>query len=424
MKELLPHNGILQAGNSAKTARLGLELTKTLLSKRLNNTGIKGNGQVVGGGEAGLEGLPDLLLGVQDTLGFTFPALKVDTLTCLGIGGGSDELDRSLVVVDLAFLKLGRSGQNHGARLDAAHLDGLQVADNDDLAALHGLEGHETVEARADGAADLALVLSGFIVGLVADGNGGDVEGVGLGVLDGLEDVADTEIDEGRGERGGSGSSLLGLGSLGLLLLLGLALAGTDGGLDLVLGLGDNLLDLLASALILLGLLGAVGQGLVTSSSSTTGGGGSSGLLLLETLLLGLGVDGGLHVEDLVEVNLDLVVGLDIGGEGGEVLDEVEVADDVGVALLAGALLGGPGGDEGTDSGVESGVGLAGLGAEKGGAGAQVGVEGIEDRGGLVGLRLLETSGSGEPLLDLGLLVGSVGGVGGHSCESERGDAA
>ena len=39
-------------------------------------------------------------------------------------------------------------------------------------------------------------------VGMVAAGDGGEVERVGVGVGDALEDFTDTEVEEGGGERG------------------------------------------------------------------------------------------------------------------------------------------------------------------------------------------------------------------------------
>lgn len=101
----------------------------------------------------------------------------------------------------LAFLDARGCGEHHGARLDAAHGDGLEVADGDDFAVLHLGERDEAVEAGADGADDLAFVLGGvFGAGGVAAGDGGDEKGVGVRVGFGLEDVADAQVDEGGGE--------------------------------------------------------------------------------------------------------------------------------------------------------------------------------------------------------------------------------
>lgn len=393
----LSDSSALQTLDGADTTALGDELAHVGLAELLDSLGVEHDLERVGGGEAGLEGLPDLLLGVEDALGLAVPALEEDPLSGLGALGRGDELDGALVFVDLALLEFRGGGEHHGGGLDAAHLDGLEVADDDDLAALHLLERDQAVEARADGAADLALILGSVLAGGVAHGDGGDVEGVGVRVLDGLEDVADAEVDEGGREGRGGGGGLGLFGSLLLLLLLVLGLS-RDG----LLGLGGDLLDL---------LLGAVDEGGVTAGSGSSGGGG---LLLLQALLLGLGVDGLLDEADVVGVNLDLALVLDGEAEDGRVLDEVDEADDVGVSLLAGSLVGGPLGDDGGEGLVDGNVGLAGLDAEKGGSAGEVAVEGLDD-GGLV-VAGLEALGGGEPLLDLGLLGGGVGlgGNGGH----------
>lgn len=314
-------------------------------------------------------------------------------------------------MVVLALLGDGGGGEDHGAGLDAAHLDGLEVAHDDDLAALHLLEGNEAVEAGADGAADLALVLGVVVVaGGVADGNGGDVEGVGVGVVDGLEDVADSEVDEGGGERSSRGGSLLGLGGLLLLLLLlaSTSSGSTGGGTasDLLLDIGGNLLDLFHGTVDERGL-GVAGGGL--------------GLLLLKTLLLSLGVDGGLHVEDIVLIDLELILVLDLEPEQGRVLDKVEVTNNVRVALFASALLGSPAGNDGGEALVDGDIGLAGLAAEEGSSAREVVVESLEN--GRLVLGRLEALRGGQPLLDLGLLGGSIrlGGEGRHSGELSEG---
>lgn len=393
----LPHNGTSQGLDGADTTALRNQLAQSGLAQDLDGTGIKSNLKRLSSGETRLEGLPDLLLGVELTLRLAVPALEEYLLTGLGTLGRSDKLDGALVVVDLTFLDLGGGGEDHGGGLDTTHLDRLEVADDNDLAALHLLERDEAVETRADGAADLALVLGGVLAGGVAHGDGGDVERVGVGVVDGLQDVADTEVNEGRGRSSGGGGGLGLLGSLLLLLLLGLGVTGNS-----LLDLGDLLLDL---------LLGAVDQ---AGLSGLTSGNGS--LLLLETLLLGLGVDGGLHVADIFLVDGDLLGGIEGEAEEGRVLDEVDVADDVRTASLAGALVGGPLGNDRSEGLVDGDVGLAGLGAEQGSAAGEVGVEGVEDRGLVLGG--LETLRGGEPLLDLSLLGGSVGlGAEGHSEE-------
>lgn len=327
------------------------------------------------------------------------------------------------MVVFLAFLDAWRGGEDHGAGLDAAHGDGLEVADGDDLAALHFLEGHKAVEARAHGAAGLALVLFGIIGSRgVADIDGGDVQAVGVGVTDGLENVTDTEIDKSRRE------GLLGcgggLGLLGCLLLLCLLLSllahargfGSDGISDLLassLCLVLDLLGLLGSLLndrLLLGLRSSCRSDSCACVGSTGGTLGSQFLLLLLALLLGLQVNGLDLENDIVLINLDLLGVVDLQTKQGRVLDKVGVTNNVVVSLLASALLVRPGSDDGSDAGVEGNVGDRGLGAEKSRASAEVRVERGQTLGSLssvLGGRS-NVRGSDEPLLNLGLLVGRV----------------
>lgn len=401
----LSDNSTLQSLDRADATTLGNQLTNLSLAQLLNDAGIESNLKAVGGGESGLEHLPNLLLGVENALRLALPSLKVDTLTGLGAFGRSDQLNGALVVVNLTLLEFGRCGEDHGARLDASHLDGLEVGHNDDLAALHLLEGNKAVEAGADGSADLALVLGGIFAGGIAHGDGGNEKRVGIRVVDGLEDVTNTEVDQAGGQRSSGSRGLLGLGGLLLLLLLGLVAASSAGHSGL--GLANDLLGLV---LDLLGLfLGAVGK-----SGLASGSGGSSSLLLLEALLFGLCVNGRLDIQDLILVNRDLLLVLQLQAEDGGVLDEINVAHNVGEALLAGALLGSPLGNEGSEGLVDGDIGLAGLAAEERRAAGQVAIEGLEDLGLVVGG--LEAVRGGEPLLDLGLLGGSVllGAEGGH----------
>lgn len=95
----LSHLGTGQAGNSANTTALSDQLGNASLAELLDDAGVESNLKSVGGGEAGLEGLPDLLLGVEDTLGLSVEALEEDALTSLGIRRGGHELDRAIVVV-------------------------------------------------------------------------------------------------------------------------------------------------------------------------------------------------------------------------------------------------------------------------------------------------------------------------------------
>ena len=215
----LSHDRVLQRGDTAqpilspqlRNARL---LLRPLAAQQRHLGNVEPNLQPIRGGEARLDGLPDLLLGVEHALGLALPALEEDVVARLALRGGVDKLDGALVRV-LAFFDLGAGGEHHGAGFDAAHGDGLEVADGDDLAVLHVGEGDEAVETGADGADDLAFVLGGVVgAGGVAAGDGGDEEGVGVGVGLRLQDVADAEVDEGGGEGlldGGAGLVLAGV---------------------------------------------------------------------------------------------------------------------------------------------------------------------------------------------------------------------
>lgn len=239
----LPHSSILQGLNGTNTTTLSNQLANILLAQLLHNRRIKHNLQAIRSGKSRLEGLPNLLLGVEHTLRLTLPSLKEDPVTGLGALGGRHQLHGALVVINLTGLDLGRGSEDHGAGFDAAHLDGLEIANDDDLAALHLLEGDMAVEAGADGSADLAFVLDVILVtSRVTHGDGGDVERVSVGVVDGLENVAYAEVDQARGEGGRGGRGLLRLGSLLLLFFLGLVASdnsssGTLHLVDLVLGL-------------------------------------------------------------------------------------------------------------------------------------------------------------------------------------------
>jgi len=293
-----------------------------------------------------------------------------------------------VVVLDTRC-EAGRSGEDHGAGLDATHGNGLEVADGDDLAVLHVLEGNEAVKTRADSADNLALVLGGVVgTGCVAAVDGADEQRVGVGVPLSLEDVSNAQVDHGGCERLLDSS---GLGRLGLLLLL-LLLDTRDLG-------GDSTCDILG---LLAGLLRLLLDRLASRSLTTSGG----GLLLLLLLFLGLGVEGLDGRNDLVNVDGDLLALIDLQAEHGRVLDEVEVTDNVVVALLASALLGGPELDDGCQAGVHAHIGNGRLAAEKGRAGGEVGVQGGEALSGLCGILSgsSDVGGSDEPLLDLGLL--------------------
>jgi hypothetical protein len=170
-------------------------------------------------------------------------------------------------------------------------------------------------------------------------------------VADGLEDVTDTEIDEG-GREGLLGSSG-GLGLLGSLLLLCLLLGllahtrslGADSIGDLLTSSLSLVLDLLSllgglvSDRLLLGLRGSCRSDGCTSVSSTGSTLSSQFLLLLLALLLSLQVDGLDLENDVVLVDLDLLRVVDLQAEERRVLDEVGVTDNVVVSLLASALL-------------------------------------------------------------------------------------
>lgn len=99
-------------------------------------------------------------------------------------------------------------------------------------------------------------------------------------------------------------------------------------------------------------------------------------------------------------------------------LDKVEMADNVRVALFTGSLVGGPFGNYRREGFIDGDIGLGRLATEEGGTAGEVVVEGLQD-GGLV-VAGLETLRRGKPLLDFRLLGGSVGLVG----EGHFGDAA
>lgn len=395
----LPDNTTSERRNSAVT-RLGLENSETSLAavlQLLNSSHVERDVLGISGGEANLAVVPNLLLGVQDWLRLTLPALEVHAVTSLSGDRRVDKLDGTSVVVLDTRCETRRGGENHGAGLDAAHGDGLEVADGDDLAVLHVLERNQAVEARADGTDGLALVLGSVVgAGCVAAVDGADVKRVGVGVSLGLEDVSDTQVDLSRRERLLNSSGLGGLGLLLLLLLLFLLDARDVG--------SDGACNLLASLLSLLtGLLGLLlnrlaGRGLAAS--------GSSGLLLLLLFLLGLGVESLDGSNDLVNVDGDLVALGNLQAEHWRVLNEVQVTDNVVVALLASALLGRPELDDGSQAGVHADISDGGLAAEEGGAGREVSVQRGEALSSL--RRVLscgsDVGGGDEPLLDLSLL--------------------
>lgn len=395
----LPDDAASQGGDSADT-RLGLEGGKTspaALFELLDSRHVECDLLGLSRGEANLAVVPDLLLGVQNRLRLALPALEVHTVTSLGSDRWVDELNGTGVVVLDARCEARRRGENHGAGLNAAHGDGLEVTDCHDATVLHVLEGNEAVEARADGPDGLSLVLGRVVcAGSVAAVDGADEERVGVGVSLGLENVSNTQVDHGRRERLLDSGSL---GRLGLLLLL-LLLDARD--------LGSNRAgDLVASFLHLLtGLLGLLLDRLASRSFSTS----SCGLLLILLLLLGLSVEGLHRRNDLVDVDGDLLSLGNAQAEHGRVLDEVEVTDNVVVTLLASALLGRPELYDGSQAGVHANVGNRGLAAEQSGAGREVGVQRGEAlssfRGVLGGSR--DVGGGNEPLLDLGLLGLSV----------------
>ena len=82
--------------------------------------------------------------------------------------------------------------------------------------------------------------------------------------------------------------------------------------------------------------------------------------------------------ETEIDLALDLVGGGDSETKERAVLDKVDETDEVGAALFAGALLGGPSLDERGKRLVQGDVGLAWLAAEGSGSGCELGVEGVK----------------------------------------------
>lgn len=178
---------------------------------------------------------------------------------------------------------------------------------------------------------------------------------------------------------------LLGLGLLLLLLFLlgwctlGRTLLGFCG----VCGVASNgacnsvtrcLCKVLGFLLLALLALSALLAGQRCGCSACAGSGSSSGLLLLLlALLLGLCVNGLDLEDDVVQLDVDLLVKLQ--AKDRRVLDEVDVTDDVVVALLAGPLLCAPLRDDGRELLVEGNVCDRGLCAEDGGPAGEVCVQ-------------------------------------------------
>lgn len=195
--------------------RIGLRLPLcALLSIPARLLPIKRNFKLISGLETWLDLLPDLLLRVQLSLRLALVSLEKHFFTSLSASRGCDKLDVLLLVRDcgIGVCRGWRGGsENHRSRLDAAHGDGLKVGNGDDLAVLHFLDGHKTVEAGADGAAGRERLVGGDDfrgenglelrersnerrVGGVAHADGRNKEGVGVGVRAAVEDMANPEI--------------------------------------------------------------------------------------------------------------------------------------------------------------------------------------------------------------------------------------
>ncbi|KAH3683593.1 hypothetical protein WICPIJ_005440 [Wickerhamomyces pijperi] len=128
-------------------------------------------------GEQRLDRFPHLLLWVQNLFWSTVVAFKEHLFTSLGAGWRFNKLN-------LAFWV--STTQNHGGGLDTSHSDRLQVGNDNNVTFLHSFErevGHQT---GTDGS-------WAFFVTTV---DGGDVQGVGVWVLDGLFDEPNTEIND------------------------------------------------------------------------------------------------------------------------------------------------------------------------------------------------------------------------------------
>ena len=183
--------------------------------------------------------IPDLLLRVEHSVGLAIVALHGDSLANGGVLGREDDLDLRVVLVG------GR--EDHGAGLDAAHLSGLEVLEEEGALALEVLWLVEVSEAGDDG--DLAVLL--------AEIDGLEEEGVCVGVLCDADELADDDVR--AGDVYGEGLGLLlgllrGLGGLGLRAELGVRLVGelllaleglADGLEELVDGRGHAVLEVL-----------------------------------------------------------------------------------------------------------------------------------------------------------------------------------
>jgi hypothetical protein len=86
---------------------------------------------------------------------------------------------------------------------------------------LHLFKRYKAIETGAYSSNDGAFVIRGIIsTGRISAGNGRNVERIGIRMIDGLDDVAHSHIDQRRRERWLWCRSLLWFGSLFLLLLL------------------------------------------------------------------------------------------------------------------------------------------------------------------------------------------------------------
>ena len=185
----------------------------------------------------------------------------------------------------------GRS-EDHGGGFDASHGHGLEVADGDDLAVLHFLERDQAVQPGADSSHGLAgcFVQRGVLrVRGVAAVNGRDVQGVGVGVVHGTQDVTNTEVDDRRRERSSRCRRRLRL--LGLLLFLLLLFAPSSSGISTFSSL--------------FGLTLSNNQRLLVLSSIRVL---SSSLLLLLALLLLLRIHGLGHKPHIIQINPNLLL--------------------------------------------------------------------------------------------------------------------
>ena len=93
-----------------------------------------------------------LLLGVEDSLRLTtLKTFDPNLVAWLAARGRVHGLDTSVLAV------LGGGAEEHSVRLDAAHRNGLEVANTNHHAVLHLLDGHKVDQSTKDGSRAIGL---------------------------------------------------------------------------------------------------------------------------------------------------------------------------------------------------------------------------------------------------------------------------